>query len=396
MGKLLSAAMSNALSVNRQPFMFQMLSSTVHAQRKRMMAQVYSKTFVQSSQDLTEILNTGFLERLCPHLRALCGKQVDIHRENQAIALDVTSVYLFGLGISSNFVQDVESRDYFIQSFTESLNGIFWLNEFPRLTRVLRRFGIPLVSSNVYEAQKAIEKYCFEMCQKTKASLEPSEKGGSTTSARAGILYSHLRPKLEQHYPSSEDVDSLMAAEMLDHLIAGNDGAGNTLTFLFFELSRNPKVQQQVRAELEGIREDSPYDLENLALLDAVLVETMRLHPAGLGPHLRIVPSKGAKLGPLQNVPPGTTVGATAWAMHRHPEFFPDGDKWEPARWLNKSEEEKREMYKWFFAFGAGGRKCIGNYFGIRGMLSIPFFSSAILFIENGNVYVFGILMISP
>ena len=351
--------------------MFQMLPASVHIQRKRMMSQVYSKTYVQHSQELTDILRVILGDRLVPRLRAVCLEPIAIHRENQALALDVTSAYTFGLGVGSNFVQDPETRDYFIESFTQSLNGIFWLNEFPSFTRWVRRLGIRLVPSSVYESQKIIESFCWEMCQKAKDEMDRSTDEKPSTWGN-GVLYRHLRPKIEQLYAGSKNIDKLMAAEMLDHLIAGNDGAGNTLTFLTYELSRNPGVQQRVREELKSISDDTPQALENLPLLDAVLMETMRLHPAGLGPHMRVVPPQGAKLGPYSNIPPGTTVSATAWAMHRKEDIYPSPEEWKPERWLEKSELEKKEMQKWFFAFGAGGRKCIGNFLGIRGR-SRPF-----------------------
>ena len=185
------------------------------------------------------------------------------------------------------------------------------------------------------------------------------------------VVYAHLRPKIEDAYAGSKNIDNTMAAEILDHLIAGNDGAGNTLTFLAWQLARHPQIQRRLREELLTVEKGDQWtqELESLPLLDAVLMETMRLHPAGLGPHLRVVPKEGTRLASF-SIPSDTTVSATAWAMHRNKEVFPGPEEWQSERWLG--EHNRKEMQKWFFAFGTGGRKCIGSFFAIRGMDSPP------------------------
>lgn len=34
---------------------------------------------------------------------------------------------------------------------------------------------------------------------------------------------------------------------------------------------------------------------------------------------------------------------------------------WRPERWLEVTQDERDEMMRWFWAFGSGGRMCIGN-----------------------------------
>lgn len=358
--------------------MFKILPSAVHAERKRMMAPVYSKSSIQNSYNLDHCLNVILLERFIPRIEVWAAEKtpVAIHIEDQAIAIDITSSYLFGLRAGSNFVEDAKTRDHFITAFTQSINGIFWQNEFPRMTKWLRWLGIHLVPDSVHVAQKTIERVCMNMCENvSRAVTEKNHDPDGESCEDGAVVYHQLLPKLEaQHGKSSSAIDKLIAAEMLDHLIAGNDGLGNTLTFLFWELSCHLDVQQRLRAELDAADEPGPCSpaIDSLPLLDAILMETMRLHPAGLGPHLRVVPREGTRLGQYDSIPGGTTVSATAWALHRNETVYPEPEKWKPERWMDESRAKNVAMLKWFFAFGAGGRKCIGNYLAIKGKSILP------------------------
>ena len=357
---------------SRQSFMFNMLPSAVHSERKRKMSFVYSKSYIQNSTALTAILDAVLLERLIPRAKAWSrdATEVNLHPETQALSMDITSCYLCGLHAGSNFIEDIETRDYYLQAFKQSLNGVFW-HEYPQLIRWTGRLGIHLVPAVVSESQKIIEDLCSKMCEAAHQRMLEKLRTNDTKNSQMPdwpVLYAHLRPKLEEIEPNKSKVDALLAAEMLDHMIAGNDGAGNTLSFLIWQLSKHPEIQTQLRKEFESIPRtgSSAQAIDSLPLLDAALMETMRLHPAGLGPPLRIVPKEGTSLGSYSNIPSGTTVSATAWALHRNEEVYPEPEKWRPERWMDVSRQT--EMRKWFFGFGTGGRMCIGNHFAIRGL----------------------------
>lgn len=73
-------------------------------------------------------------------------------------------------------------------------------------------------------------------------------------------------------------------------------------------------------------------------------------------------------------LPPGVRVSAQAYSLHRNPDVFPDPERWYPDRWLvdenadiHEEEERLKEMHRWFWAFGSGGRMCFGNHFALLG-----------------------------
>jgi hypothetical protein len=84
---------------------------------------------------------------------------------------------------------------------------------------------------------------------------------------------------------------------MLDHVQAGHEGTGITLTFLMCEPSRNPRWIVKLQEELATLGTNfSAQALDGLPFLDALLMEAMQLCPGSLGPFPRYVPEKGATL----------------------------------------------------------------------------------------------------
>ena len=146
--------------------MFTMLPSAVHSERKRKLSFVYSKSYIQNSAALTAILDAVLLKRLIPRAEAWSrdATEVDLHPETQALSMDVTSCYLCGLHAGSNFTEDIDTRDYYLRAFKQSMNGVFW-HDYPQLIRWTGSLVINLVPTIVYESQKVIEKLCSKMCE---------------------------------------------------------------------------------------------------------------------------------------------------------------------------------------------------------------------------------------
>lgn len=78
--------------------------------------------------------------------------------------------------------------------------------------------------------------------------------------------------------------------------------------------------------------------------------------------------------GHMIPLPPGVRVSAQAYSLHRNEDVFPDAERWDPERWLidarkdPKQEQDRlKEMMRWFWAFGSGGRMCFGNHFALLG-----------------------------
>ncbi|CAI0406223.1 unnamed protein product [Linum tenue] len=200
-----------------------------------------------------------------------------------------------------------------------------------------------------------------------------------TVAELAGRMDSFLQKLIEEHRSKTEKLDS--ANTMLDHLLklqesepeyysdqiikglvlvmllAGTDTSAVTLEWAMSNLLNHPSLLVKAREELDRqIGEerlvDEP-DISNLAYLQNIISETLRLYPAAplLVPHAS---SEDCVVGEY-HLPRGTMLLVNAWAIHRDPNLWDDPLSFRPERYENGG----KESYK-LIPFGLGRRSCPG------------------------------------
>ena len=351
----------------------------LHSERRRMLAHVYTNSYVQSSPELDQIITTMLYERLLPQVRAWArtGAAVNAHEENKAYNMDCNSAYFFGLGNGTNCVQNPHEKKL-LRAFEQGMSGLFWFAEAPRLATWLSYIGVKVLPDTVLQSYKLMEDLALDMCKAAKESMASESLASEESFPKVPAhptVYAQLRTKLQESGVSPDALDDTVAAELLDHLQAGHEASGIVLTYLMGQLSTHPAALQNLRQEISALQQPEPASssaqaIDKLQFLDAVLMETMRLHPGSFGPFPRYVPAKGARLGDFDGIPAGCTVSTSAYSLHRNETVFPEPEAWRPERWVNATDTKRKEMQKWFWAFGSGSRMCIGNHLAIRRKLS--------------------------
>ena len=150
-----------------------------------------------------------------------------------------------------------------------------------------------------------------------------------------------------------EDGSQLSEQELRDQvmtlLFAGHDTATSTITFLFYELARNP----------------GDHDL------DLAIDETLRMYPpAWIGPRRSVEPFELCGV----RVPGGVLVNYSSWVSHHLAEVFPEPFEFRPERF---TPEARAALPKGAYVpFGGGSRTCIGMRFGL---LEVRTIAAAIL-----------------
>jgi cytochrome P450 len=373
-----------------------------------MFANIYSKSTLQSSAVIREMSQAIVIERLLPIIDSAArgGTPLNILEYSSAVYLDFISAFIFGLQNGSNYVQDTKARNHWV-AIKKITNAAAvagsWTSDFPVVSSFLMKLGIYLEDPRIDSAVEERNDWCLDMVHKTEISLDSSlhmsraeDKNVKWTEP---VVYKQLVNQLRSSaekpsiYPLSESQLRLtVASELMDHLMAGTETSGWTLVYIMHELSHRPYLQSSLRSELlslsppilyhssaRGLDNDdspiedlpSPRSIDNLPLLDAIVFETLRLHPSVPGSQPRVTPpnnplSPTSLLG-YHNIPQGIRVSAQAYSLHRNPKVFPDPEAWKPERWLDANQEQRGEMMRWFWAFGSGGNMCIGNHFGMLG-----------------------------
>lgn len=165
-----------------------------------------------------------------------------------------------------------------------------------------------------------------------------------------------LLSRLEEKTGTLDHID--MAAECLDHMVAGIDTTGDTLCFLMWELSqsRSARLQRRLTEELQN---NTNLAVDQLPFLDAVLCEGLRCYPAIPMSLPRLVPRGGRVIDGFF-LPENTIVSCQAHSVHRiNTDVFPEPEKFCPERWMDTEGDADRRRL--LFSFSNGGRGCVGR-----------------------------------
>lgn len=406
------------------PTMFSMAESKPHAQRKRMMSNIYAKSTIQSSRGYAiatqHIVDTRLLPLMLQHITDKEAQgAVDLYQLLNYTTMDMVTAYMFGLHSSSNFLQDQDEANRWLGLYQSRKKFTFWPQELPGLTSFMQNFGIHLSPKWVADANRELEAWCLRMCDTAGQYIVSAVEGDDELKPEnTPNVYRQLRNTLQtfdEIAGTKQDSSSSLpqatrlsiASEMLDQLSAGHETSAISLTYLFYELCLHPDIQDSLRDELHTALPDLKRDLsvpagqqpsfpstkaiDSLPLLHAIIMETMRLHPAIPGPQPRITPtvptsdgSNGVTLGTYTSIPAGVRVSSSPYSLHRNESVFPSPLSFKPERWLppiqpptsvttpaspfRTTEAQQREQNRWFWAFSSGGRMCIGSNLAMQQM----------------------------
>ncbi|KAF1845395.1 cytochrome P450 [Cucurbitaria berberidis CBS 394.84] len=367
--------------------MFSTGSNKPHSRRKRMLSNIYSKSFVTANEALRAQMSTILYARFLPYLASTFDNAesgvLNMYALLSATTMDIVTGYIFGLNASSNLIDNPKQLAWFLDLYNSRRSYNFWPQEFPGLTAfVEKRLGYRLTPKWVDEANSEIEKWTANMCERAHAWLI----SGDGSRERLPVVYQHLSQALTKEADrNGRPSRTPLASEVLDHLAAGFDTSGITLTYIIHELSQHPNIQARLQHELLALSPrlmsssspglPDPKTVDALPVLHAVIWETLRLHSAIPGPQPRFTPPQGCRLGTEDKVfyvPGGVRVSASAGLLHLNEAVYERASEWRPDRWLEmeKLDAEKRKDMesRWFWAFGSGGRMCVGSHLAVYQM----------------------------
>ncbi|PYI27674.1 cytochrome P450 [Aspergillus indologenus CBS 114.80] len=212
---------------------------------------------------------------------------------------------------------------------------------FPRVVRVIEQVPLWLLAwlqpgkSSLYDLQRTV----FAQSQESMA------KRASGLEVRRSVFTSLTDPK-----------GFLVLA-------AGTETTGRVLTIAAFHLAHSPEIRDRLRDELKQVMPTPQSavgfpELEKLAYLTAVINEALRLASPLTIRLPRVAPDETLKYKD-HVIPPGTPMSCSSYLMHRNPSLFPDPERFDPERWLNGSEQDRR-LNRYLTPFTRGSRICLG------------------------------------
>ncbi len=269
------------------------------------------------------------------------GQAFPVHRPMQSITMEVILRTVFGLDA-------VEGRDTLRTVLTELLDIAAW----PGLLLPAMQLDLGPWSpwgKFVRKAERADGLL--------RALIERRRREG--TAGRTDILSMMLNARDED---GSQLGDDDLRDELVTLLVAGHETTATALSWAFHCLLGAPAVLGRLQDEVDAAAREGlePARVAKLEYLDAVVRESLRLRP--------IIPLVGRILQEPRRIagwdlPAGVAVSPSIYLAHRRPEVFPDPERFDPTRFL----ERKVSPTEWF-PFGGGVRRCIGMAFALYEM----------------------------
>ncbi len=266
--------------------------------------------------------------------------RLDAHRDMVDLTLDVVVAALFGRELTGAAHVSYEALGAALELVSERSNGVVLPEWIP--TPGNRKF---------HRTMKEVDAAVFRVIE-----------AGRKTGGGEGTLLSMLINSRDAE-TGAPLTDRELRDEIFTMFIAGHETTALTLTWLFTLLVGRDDVLDRMRAEVDtvlGDRDPQFEDFPRLPYLRQVVDETLRLR-SPVAMNARTAVADDDLMGFRVNA--GDVVMPFFYAVHRHPEFWKDPEKFDPDRF---TADQNRARDPWtYLPFAAGSRQCIGNMFSL-------------------------------
>ncbi|MBA0636856.1 hypothetical protein Godav_005321 [Gossypium davidsonii] len=223
----------------------------------------------------------------------------------------------------------------------------------------LASFDIQGIQGDMKRASRWIEKiFDFVIDQRTKNNTKISNKD-----------FLDFLLEFKDHETGKSLSRPQIKAFLADIVIGGTGTTSTSFEWTMAELMLHPEVMKKTQEELTEVVGDAnvveEYHFHKLPYLQAVVKETLRLHPSAplLLPRC---PSQSCTLGGY-TIPKGAKVFLNAWAMHRDSQLWENPYEFRPERFVGDSNKLDFSGNKFhYIPFGSGRRMCAGLHLGER------------------------------
>ena len=307
----------------------------VHRRQRRMIAPVFvQKRIAQYAQEMAE--RTERHQAAWPD-----GAEIDAAEQMMRLTLEIVGKMLFDAEVGGD-------AEIIGDALTEAMSYV--------ITSVTSLFPIPPVipTPTNLRARRTVarlDEILYRIIRERRAS------GGDR-----GDLLSMLIAARDEDATGRMD-DRQIRDEAMTIFLAGHETTANALAWTLYLLAQHPAAYDRLLQEADdviGDRLPAVADLPKLPWTLAVLKESMRLYPPAF-----LVPRRATREVTLggHRLSRHTIVLVNIYGMHRKARYFPDPDRFDPARFVGDAEKAiPRGAY---MPFGAGPRICIGNHFAL-------------------------------
>jgi cytochrome P450 len=301
--------------------------------QRRMMQPAFHRSRIAHYAATMTTCATSLLESWKP------GQPIDLHDEMMRLTLQVVGKTLFTADVEREAPQVSENLHVLLE----------YTADFRRL--VMTPKWLPTKQN--LQAKRAVRQLTEIIDRVIHQQRQSSEDTGDLLS-----MLIHAR---------DEDGSRMTAQQLRDEtltlLLAGHETTASALSWTWWLLAQNPRVEEKLHAELDSRlngRTPTLDDLPQLTYTGHILSESMRLYPPAWAVARLAIEDHELAGYPVAK---GTGIAAASWVVHRDPRWYEDPEQFIPERWEgNLLKTIPRFAY---FPFSFGPRQCIGNSFAL-------------------------------
>lgn len=266
------------------PNLFDGIDRQAHKERRKLLGNAFAKSSILQAEPLV----VEQIQKFLRWVRQKEGTAMNVYAWYRMLSLDIVSSLMMGQAVGA---LDSEKEHEYLSNLDNHLiiSGVRW--QMPWLLPFTSWLPIPRWQFFL-TSQKRLYAYG------KRAFNEYIETWG-----RDGQRNDLLKRVMHGDATVKPLTDEEICAEVGSHMIGGTDTTSITLTYTSWELAKQPAIQEKLRQEMRdaGVQMDGDVlrysGLEELPLLDAVVMEGLRLHPAAPASLPRVVPKGGSRLG---------------------------------------------------------------------------------------------------
>ena len=277
------------------------------------------------------------------------GEARDVAQEMMSLTLAIVAKTLFDA--------DVETESKEIGQALGEVLELFSTFSSP-LTEVLDKLPLPK-NRRAQQAKMRLDETIYRIIEERRGESEDR-----------GDLLSMLMLAQDTEGDGGGMSDEQLRDEVMTLFLAGHETTANALTWTWYLLAEHPEVEARLHAEIDSVLKGNLPTVEDVGRLtytEMVFAEAMRLYPPVWVMSRRAVSSY--KVGKYY-VPAGSIILLSQYVMHHDERYYPEPEKFDPARWTTEARAA-RPKYA-YFPFGGGPRMCIGEQFAwMEGILLI-------------------------
>lgn len=268
----------------------------------------------------------------------------------------------------------------FAKAFDDAVEATLYRHVMPRICWKLCRLLKVGKERQFHRALKPLKEFVDDLIAFKKSAIAEARESESESMSKD--LLSSFICKLSDGNESISCSDKFLGDAVMNFVIAGRDTSGVALTWFFWLLSDNPRVEENIVKEISHIllkrrtysesHEDNSdmekafteKELQDCVYLQAALSETLRLYPSVPLDHKGVLKKDVLPDGTC--IKPGMRFFYSIYSLGRMESIWgPDCLEFKPERWIGFNSDGlaiiKHEPAYKFAAFNGGPRVCLGK-----------------------------------